>query len=116
MTPVQSGQVLKACLEARGGKKQGKGRPKKNAQNGHLTVSGISKDLGIPRQTAERHIKAAEDYEAAAPELREKVDQGEITASAGACSSHASRSVLQHGAGRSFPSGVMRRREGLVTN
>jgi hypothetical protein len=33
----------------------------------------------VPEQTARDHLKAAEDYEASAPDLQAKVDSGELT-------------------------------------
>ncbi len=54
-----------AYLKAKGGKVGASkgGRPKKGGQNGHVSVQAIAKDLGVPRKTAERQIKAADDYE-----------------------------------------------------
>ena len=81
LTPVQSGQALRAFLEAKGGKKQpGKRTDLSSDDATPPSLGQVAKELGIPRQTAQDHIKAAKDYEASAPELKEKVDQGEITA------------------------------------
>jgi hypothetical protein len=42
------------------------------------TVSEVAKKLGVPEQTARNHLKAAEDYQAAAPEQQARVDAGEF--------------------------------------
>jgi hypothetical protein len=42
------------------------------------TVSEVAKKLGVPEQTARDHLKAAEDYQAAAPEQQARVDAGEF--------------------------------------
>ena len=57
LDPIERGRALRQYLEAKGGKKRGKGRPSKNGHNGHLPgVGSIAKELGVPRKTAERHI------------------------------------------------------------
>lgn len=80
LKPHEKGAALAAWLEHRGGGKQKAGRPKtESAHDGPISVTKAAATLNIPKATAQRHLQAAEDYKAAAPQLRAKVDAGEIT-------------------------------------
>lgn len=82
LRPHEKGKALAAYFEHVGAKKRdGPGRPKKSTDSVDIpkTIPQVAAKLGIPEQTARDHIKAAEDYAAAAPEVRAKVDAGEIT-------------------------------------
>lgn len=80
LKPHEKGAAIALWLDHHGGGKQKAGRPKKeSAQSGPISVTKAAEQLGIPKATAQRHIAAAEDYKAAAPELRAKVDAGELT-------------------------------------
>lgn len=81
LRPHEKGAALAAYMEHVGAKK-GAGRPKKNSADSAefpKTLPQVAEKLGIPERTARDHIQAAEDYIAAAPEARAKVDAGEIT-------------------------------------
>jgi hypothetical protein len=78
LSALDKGRALKAYLESRGGKKAGRGRPKKS-ESRTLSVNGIAKELGIPKQTAHDQIQAAEDYESLPKPVKVKVDAGEIS-------------------------------------
>jgi predicted ArsR family transcriptional regulator len=70
--------ALKAYLEQRGGTvgvNKG-GRPSKNkpVHDEQVSVASIAKELGIPRPTAVKHIKAAETYATLPKAIQEKVD------------------------------------------
>lgn len=77
LKPHQKGAALASYMEAVGARKQ-QGRRK--ADETFPTLGKVAEKLGIPVQTASRQLQAAEDYQAAAPELRVKVDAGELTA------------------------------------
>ena len=82
LKPHEKGKALQAYMEHVGAKKQRTGRPNKSAESAELprTLADVARKLGVPEKTAADYLKAAEDYEAAAPEARAKVDAGEITA------------------------------------
>ena len=81
LKPHEKGKAIKAYLEMRGGKvgENKGGRPGKNkpAHNEQVSVVSIAKELGIPRQTADKQIKAAETYEALPDVVKKSVDAGE---------------------------------------
>ncbi len=82
LRPHEKGKAELAFMERVGAKKQPKaGRPKKseNVSDIPKTLPAVAKVLGIDERTVRNHIKAAEDYAAAAPELKAKVDAGELT-------------------------------------
>lgn len=82
LKPHEKGLALKAYMERVGAKKSKGGRPTKNPTASvelPPTLATVAKKLGVPEQTARDQLKAAEDYKAAAPELRAKVDAGEMT-------------------------------------
>ncbi|MFY9345557.1 MAG: ParB/RepB/Spo0J family partition protein [Planctomycetota bacterium] len=82
LKPHEKGAALAAYMARVGAKKQdGPGRPKKSdtVSDSPKTLPAVAKTLGIDERTARRHVQAAEDYAAATPDLRAKVDAGEIT-------------------------------------
>lgn len=81
LKPHQKGAALAQYMDAVGARKQkGPGRPRKSTESVDLpTIATVAQKLGVPEQTARDHLKAASDYQAAAPELRIKVDAGELT-------------------------------------
>lgn len=83
LKPHEKGKALAAFMEHVGAKKRsGPGQPKKESTtmvDTPKTLPQVAAKLGIPEQTARNHIRAAEDYDAADPEARAKVDAGEIT-------------------------------------
>ena len=85
LRPHEKGAALAAYMERVGAKKQ-QGKRTDKAKGGTFaesakvpTVTSVAKSLGIPEATARDHLKAAEDYKAAAPEQRAKVDAGDLT-------------------------------------
>lgn len=81
LKPHQKGAALASYMAAVGARKQkGPGRPKKSATVADSpSLAQVADKLGVPEATARFQLKAAEDYQAAAPELRVKVDAGELT-------------------------------------
>jgi hypothetical protein len=79
LKPRERGAALRAYMKSIGAKRQQGKRVDKANGSTSPSVSEVAATLGVPRQTASRHIKAAEDYEAASPDLRAKVDAGELT-------------------------------------
>ncbi len=80
LSSVESGQVLASYLKLKGGKKRTHGGDRRSGKaRSTATVAVVAKELGIAERTARQHLNAAEDYDAAVPELQKKVDAGEIT-------------------------------------
>lgn len=85
LKPHEKGAALAAWLQRQGGGKQKAGRPKKESSEPRtISLTKAAEVLGIPKQTASDHLKAADDYAAASPDLKAKVDAGEMTAKAAA--------------------------------
>lgn len=78
----EKGESLRQYLLAKRGtpgKAKG-GRPKKNGKpphNGAVSAASIAKELGVPKQTVQRQIKAAETYASLPKAVQKKVDSGE---------------------------------------
>lgn len=82
LKPHQKGAALASYMDAVGARKSKGGRPKKNPESLSefpATLPQVAAKLGVDERTARNHLRAAEDYQAAAPELRVKVDAGELT-------------------------------------
>lgn len=81
LRPHEKGAALAAYMERVGAKAGKTGRTKKSDTVSDIpkTLPAVAKKLGIDERTAQRQLKAAEDYKAAAPEQRAKVDAGDIT-------------------------------------
>ena len=79
----EKGAALRYYLIHKGGQvgKNKGGRPSKNGKKpthrGSVSVTSIAKQLGIPQQTAQRQIKAAETYAELPRPVQRKVDAGE---------------------------------------
>ncbi len=86
LKPHEKGAALAAYMERVGAKKQqGKRTDRTSPESGEVepkTITAVAKKFGIPRQTASEYLKAAEDYKAAAPQLKAKVDAGSSTVAA----------------------------------
>ena len=55
-------------MDAVGARKSKAGRPSKQSSEPRtISLTDIAEKLGIPKQTASDHLRAAEDYQAAAP-------------------------------------------------
>lgn len=82
LKPHEKGAALKAFMAHVGARAGKTGRTKKSDTVSDIpkTLPAVAAKLGIDERTAQRHIAAAEDYAAAEPEARAKVDAGEITA------------------------------------
>lgn len=83
LKPHEKGAALAAFMDHVGAKRQaGPGRPRKSesVSDNPQTLPEVAKALGIEERTARNHLKAHDDYAAAAPDLKAKVDAGEITA------------------------------------
>jgi hypothetical protein len=83
VTPATTrAEALASYMDAVGARKSKGGRPKKNpAESAEFspTLPSVAEKLGIAERTARDHLRAAEDYQAAAPELRVKVDAAPAT-------------------------------------
>jgi hypothetical protein len=81
LKPHQKGAALAIYMDAVGARKGKTGRAKKsdNVSDIPQTLPAVAEVLGLDERTARRHIKAASDYQAAAPELRIKVDDAPAT-------------------------------------
>lgn len=79
LKPHEKGAALAAYMERVGAKKQRGKRTDKAKGGTSATLAEVADKLGVPEATARFQLKAAEDYQAAAPEQQARVDAGEIT-------------------------------------
>ena len=79
LSPLDKGHALKAYLKSRGGKKQQRKRTDLNGSASSPTLGQVAKELGIPKQTASRHVQVADDYDSLPKPVKAKVDDGELT-------------------------------------
>lgn len=79
LSVLDSGRVFKRFAEAMGAKRQPGKRTDRNGTPTSPSLGEVSERLGIPRQTAERHLKTAEDYEALPAPVKAKVDSGDFS-------------------------------------
>ena len=79
LRPHEKGASLAAYMERVGAKKQQGKRTDKAKGGTSATLAEVADKLGVPEATARFQLKAAEDYKAAAPEQRAKVDAGDLT-------------------------------------
>ena len=78
LSELARGEALTLFFESQGGKNGYRGNQPKS-QDGPLTVNSLAKQLGIPKATAHRQMKAAKDYRSLPKLLKAKVDAGDVS-------------------------------------
>lgn len=79
LQPHERGAIYKAVLEARGVRRGQGGDRRSEAIGSTATVADVAESLGVPQRTFERHVAAADAYDALPPEQKQRVDRREAT-------------------------------------